>query len=65
MNKKRLIATIASVAVVATIFAGCSKKTKAQTTKKEEIKVGMVTDSGSIYDKSFNSRYLGRYRKSS
>ncbi len=54
MNKKRLIATITSVAVVATLFAGCGKSEEAKDTKKESIKVGMVTDSGTIDDKSFN-----------
>lgn len=55
MNKKRLIATIATVAIVATVFAGCGKKEPATPEKgKETVKVGMVTDSGTIDDKSFN-----------
>ena len=50
MNKKRLIATIASVAVATTVFANFGKRAVSQ----EQINVGMVTDSGSISDKSFN-----------
>lgn len=51
MNKKRLITL---VAVVTTIFAGFGKSAESQTIRKEHIKVGMVTDSGNIDDKSFN-----------
>lgn len=50
MNKKRLLATIVSVAVATTIFVNFGKKAESQ----EQISVGMVTDSGSIDDNSFN-----------
>ncbi|MCB2287844.1 BMP family ABC transporter substrate-binding protein [Clostridium algidicarnis] len=59
MNKKKLVAALASVAVVATLFAGCASKTTegdkapaAGDTKK--IKVGLVTDQGGVNDGSFN-----------
>lgn len=59
MNKKKLVAALASVAVVATLFAGCASKSpegdKAPAggdTKK--IKVGLVTDQGGVNDGSFN-----------
>ena len=55
MNKKRLVAALASVAVVATLFGGCSAKNDtAKSGGKSKLKVGMVTDSGNIDDKSFN-----------
>lgn len=60
MKKKRLIATLASVAVVATMFAGCGSsstdKAKEGDTAKpgSDIKFGMATDEGGLGDKSFN-----------
>ncbi len=56
MNKKRLIATLASVAVVASLFAGCAGKneTPAGDNKAKKIKVGLVTDQGGVNDGSFN-----------
>lgn len=51
MNKKRLIALIT---VVTTIFAGFGKSVESQTIPKEQIKVGMLIDSGNLNDKSFN-----------
>lgn len=58
MNKKKLVAAIASVAMVATLFAGCSSKS-GDTTKPagdtgKKIKVGLVTDQGGVNDGSFN-----------
>lgn len=50
MNKKRLVAAIASLVVATTIFANFGKKAKSQ----EQINVGMITNSGKIDDKSFN-----------
>ena len=62
MNKKRLIATIASVALVATIFTGCTKKEEPKTpttggdkpAATAKLKVGLVTDQGGVNDASFN-----------
>lgn len=67
MSKKRLLSILATVAVVTSLFAGCGTKQTpapapapaAGTEKKAEpaktkTKVGMVTDSGTIDDKSFN-----------
>ena len=51
MDKKRLIAL---VAVVTTMFAGFGNTAESQTIIKEDVKVGMVTDSNNIDDKSFN-----------
>jgi basic membrane protein A len=62
MSKKRLLSMLAAVAVVTTLFAGCGAKENttpapaAGGDKKPAAltKVGMVTDSGTIDDKSFN-----------
>ena len=51
MDKKRLIAL---VAVVTTMFAGVGNTAESQTIIKGDVKVGMVTDSNNIDDKSFN-----------
>jgi len=47
--KKKLLSLLAISAMTVTLFAGCSSSSKT-----EQIKVGMVTDSGTIDDKSFN-----------
>ncbi|MHC1683378.1 MAG: BMP family protein [Clostridiaceae bacterium] len=53
--KKRLLAALVATVVCASVFVGCGKSTETSTTKKsEKTKVGMVTDSGTIDDKSFN-----------
>jgi basic membrane protein A len=59
--KKRLLSLLAISAITVTLFAGCGSSSKTgdttkagDTTKTEKIKVGMVTDSGTIDDKSFN-----------
>jgi len=64
MNKKKIIAVIATVALVATLFVGCGTKkaevpvttAPATTTAKPEAKVtiGLSTDEGGLNDKSFN-----------
>jgi basic membrane protein A and related proteins len=64
MSKKRLLSMLAAVAVVATVFTGCVTKEPApapapsgNTTTPApaaKTKIGMVTDSGTIDDKSFN-----------
>lgn len=68
MKKRRLVAVLATVAVVASLFAGCGSKNaaegnkkanagqeqKADDTKKASIKVGLATDEGGLNDKSFN-----------
>jgi basic membrane protein A and related proteins len=50
MKMKKIVALIASVAMVATLFAGCGTTDK----KGEGIKVGLSTDEGGLNDKSFN-----------
>lgn len=54
--KKRLLSLLAVSAITVTLFAGCgsSSTTGDKASKEEKIKVGMVTDSGTIDDKSFN-----------
>ncbi|WP_040950790.1 BMP family lipoprotein [Gorillibacterium massiliense] len=53
MKKGFLVLTI--LAMMLTIFAGCgSKDTKKEGSSGKGMKVGMVTDSGTIDDKSFN-----------
>lgn len=65
--KKRLLATIVATTLMATLFVGCSKSpaqgttpsansgtTASEPAKTQTTKVGMVTDSGTIDDKSFN-----------
>ncbi|ADL50482.1 BMP family lipoprotein [Clostridium cellulovorans] len=60
--KKRLLAMVATVAIVATALAGCGSKTEDKSTKDSgtktettsSAKVGMATDEGGINDKSFN-----------
>lgn len=54
MKKKRLIATMLSVAVAATIFAGCAKKDEAGKSAGAKYQFGMATDQGGLGDKSFN-----------
>ena len=61
--KKRILA-LALTAMLVTVFAGCAKKettptptpgaTSGTTETKTKFKVGMVTDAGTIDDKSFN-----------
>ncbi|OOM16177.1 BMP family lipoprotein [Clostridium saccharobutylicum] len=54
--KKRLLSLLAVSAISMSLFAGCgnSSGTKDSSGSGEKIKVGMVTDSGTIDDKSFN-----------
>ena len=61
MNKKKVVAILTAVAVVATLFVGCGKKaetpvTEAPTTTaaKSEVLIGLSTDEGGLNDKSFN-----------
>jgi Uncharacterized ABC-type transport system, periplasmic component/surface lipoprotein len=59
MNKKRVIAIISAIAVVAALFVGCAKKTDNSSSSGEtktgtKIKVGLSTDEGGLNDKSFN-----------
>jgi basic membrane protein A and related proteins len=60
MSQKRLIAMVAAVSIVASLFAGCRKttteeaKTPTDTRTKTGIKVGLSTDAGGKGDKSFN-----------
>ena len=56
--KKRLLSLLAISAITVTLFAGCGSSSStgsgSTASKEEKIKVGMVTDSGTIDDKSFN-----------
>ncbi|MFT5871170.1 MAG: basic membrane protein A [Clostridium sp.] len=64
MNKKKVIAVLATVALVATLFTGCGTKTEAPkaeapTTEApkaagSDITIGLSTDEGGLNDKSFN-----------
>ena len=51
MNKKKVVAVLTAVAVVATLFVGCGTKKEAA---KSDILIGLSTDEGGINDKSFN-----------
>jgi basic membrane protein A and related proteins len=53
MSKKRIISLVAAATIVATLFAGCAAK-GGEKASGTGTKVGMVTDSGTIDDKSFN-----------
>lgn len=67
MNKKRIITLVAAVSVVATLLAGCkANPTNPPAAPAAKTKVGMVTDSGTIDDKSFNQgtwEGIGKYEK--
>lgn len=54
--KKKLLSLLAVSAITVTLFAGCgsSSSTGDATGTDAKVKVGMVTDSGTIDDKSFN-----------
>ena len=63
MNKKKVIAVLTAVVVVATLFMGCAKTEEpvvpTETTKTEEVAkptttIGLCTDEGGLNDKSFN-----------
>lgn len=55
---KKIVKVIALIAVSSVLLVSCSKKDDAkgaaEVMKKEALKVGMVTDAGTIDDKSFN-----------
>lgn len=59
MNKKKIVAIIATIAIAATMFAGCGKSestTPSATSSKKDtkVKIGLSTDKGGRGDKSFN-----------
>ncbi|MFD3155860.1 BMP family protein [Haloimpatiens sp. FM7330] len=62
MNKKKVVAIIASMAMVASLFVGCgktkdenaNKPATEQAQKGKDIKIGLSTDEGGLNDKSFN-----------
>ncbi|MBU3112827.1 BMP family lipoprotein [Clostridium lacusfryxellense] len=62
MNKRKLIAALTSVALVATLFVGCKstkeevkpETAKTETAVKNETIIGLTTDEGGLNDKSFN-----------
>jgi basic membrane protein A len=51
MNKKKVVAVLTAVAVVATLFVGCGTEKKVE---KSTITIGLTTDEGGLNDKSFN-----------
>jgi basic membrane protein A len=63
MNKKKVIAILTTVALVATMFVGCGTKNEVKKTEpakteeaapKSDIIIGLSTDEGGLNDKSFN-----------
>ncbi|MCD3291287.1 BMP family ABC transporter substrate-binding protein, partial [Clostridium botulinum C/D] len=62
MKKRKLIACIATIAMVGSLFVGCGnaaspngeKKGEPKQEQKSTIKVGLATDEGGLNDKSFN-----------
>ena len=53
--RKRLLSLLAVSALTLTLFAGCGNSSSTgESAKGETLKVGMVTDAGTIDDKSFN-----------
>lgn len=61
MNKKRVVAMVATALMAVSLFAGCGPKEELKpiseggSTKQEsKIKVGLSTDEGGLNDKSFN-----------
>ncbi|KEI14782.1 lipoprotein [Clostridium novyi B str. ATCC 27606] len=62
MKKRKLIACIATIAMVGSLFVGCGnaanpngeKKGEPKQEQKSSIKVGLATDEGGLNDKSFN-----------
>ena len=56
MNRKRIVALVASTLMVVSLFSGCASsstpKTATSTTKK--VVIGLSTDQGGLNDKSFN-----------
>ncbi|MBE6072858.1 MAG: BMP family ABC transporter substrate-binding protein [Clostridium butyricum] len=59
--KKKLLSALAIATLTMSLFAGCGSAAKTEdvnaggkTSTEEKVKVGMVTDSGTIDDKSFN-----------
>lgn len=69
MSQKRLIAIVAAVSIVASLFAGCRKttieetKTPTDTRTKTEIKVGLSTDAGGKGDKSVSDAAIAGLEK--
>jgi len=53
MNKKKVVAVLTTVAVVATLFVGCGTKEK-PAAEQSKITIGLSTDEGGLNDKSFN-----------
>lgn len=55
MNKKRVVALVASTMMVASLFTGCGSSTpKTSTSTATKIVIGLSTDQGGLNDKSFN-----------
>lgn len=59
MKKRRLVAILATIAVMTSLFAGCAGKTEeakkeAGQEQKSDIRIGLSTDEGGLNDKSFN-----------
>ncbi|EDS78523.1 lipoprotein [Clostridium botulinum C str. Eklund] len=56
MKKKKLIACIAAIAMVGSLFVGCGSQSTngSKDSDKKQVKAGLATDDGGINDKSFN-----------
>jgi hypothetical protein len=54
MKGKRVLSLFIVLALVVTVFAGCSSGKPAASSAKSQFKDGMVTDVGGINDQSFN-----------
>lgn len=52
--KKKILSLLAISVMTVGLFAGCGNSSSTGGSKEEKIKAGMVTDSGTIDDKSFN-----------
>ncbi|KGM98082.1 lipoprotein [Clostridium novyi A str. 4552] len=56
MKKKKLIACIAAIAMVGSLFVGCGSQSTngSKDSDKKQVKAGLATDEGGLNDKSFN-----------
>ena len=59
MNKKRVVAMLATAIMTVSLFAGCGQKPQNQpagegTKQGAKVKIGLSTDEGGLNDKSFN-----------
>ena len=55
---KKILTILVGALICTSVFTSCTKQEK-----KKTLMVGMVTDAGTIDDKSFNQERFGSYRK--